>query len=133
MIWKAVLWNVAVQVAGELAFIVVTETAPNTWIDVAAVLLFAAGSVFLIYRSFPGYRILRLLGFSLIAALTWQIVSQLIGFNFYPLFVHSLTPFKSYYFLESARHYCIALVFYMICSACSLLIKWPIEKWLIKK
>jgi hypothetical protein len=96
-------------------------------------LLFTAGSVLTIFTTFPNYQLKRLLIYSLIAALTSVILYQTLGYVFFIGLVQGIFLFNTEYFYITGLAFCAAFTFYIICSAFSLIIRWSVNKWLIKK
>jgi hypothetical protein len=132
MVWKAVLWNVVLQTSALLIYIAVGATLPNTWLKAGIKLVFVAGSIFIIFKSFPSYQWKRLLTYSLLAALSGEIVYQTIGYGFFIGLVQGVFLFTDYYFYSTGLAICVAFVFYILCCACSLITRWSVNKWLVK-
>ena len=123
MIRKTVILNIVLQTAGVLCFIAVSNTLAVAWIKGVLLVLFAAGSGFIVFKSFPGYQMKSSLVFSLMSALTFVIVYQSIGFIFYPGIVKDVSPFSRYHFYLSSIVFCIFFVFYSLCCTCLLIKK----------
>lgn len=132
MMWKAVLWNAVLQASALLIYIAVGATLPNAWLKIVVQLLFVAGSMFMIFRFFPNYQLKRLLIYSLLAALTSVIVYQTLGYGFFIGLVQGVFLFTDFYFYRTGLAFCFAFVFYMFCCAFSLVIRWSVNKWLVK-
>jgi hypothetical protein len=119
MIRRAVFWSIVLQIAGVSAFLSVGQLAPSGWLKAATILAFIAGTILVIYKSFPEYRIKRSLLYSLPAAAGFVVVYQVVGFTFAPGIVKDIAPFSAQHIAISGIVFLAMLAFYNACCICS--------------
>jgi len=119
MMRKLILLNSVLQVTGVLGFILVSNLLAVVWLKMAILFLFFAISGIVILKALPKYEMKQSIAFSLLSALTFVIVYQVIGFVFYPGLVKDVSPFSSYHLFLSSAVFLIMFIFYNLC--CTLL------------
>jgi len=120
---KTILLNIVLQIAGVLGFIAASNILAVAWLKVVVLILFATGSAFIIFKSFPEYQMKRSLVFAMLFAITFLIVYQSIGFLFYPGLVKDVSPLSGYHLLLSSQVFFLVFVFYNLCFTCLLIKK----------
>ena len=120
MMSRALLYSFALQVSGVLGFIAVGSHLPLAWLKTVVVMMFVAGTVLVVFKFFPAYKMPQSLSFSLWSAMSFVVTYQTIGFNFYPGLVKDVVPLSSQHLLLSSIVFAIMFVFYNLCCGCLL-------------
>lgn len=109
------------------SFIWVSSIFPQVWVKTMVLLFFVIGTVGAIFLTRAEFRAKEAIGLSLMYALCFVIVFQLIGFNFHLGLVKDMVFFSQFYWQVSMSLFCTMTLFYFLCSLCLILRKKRID------
>lgn len=92
-----------------------------SYYKILVLVLFSVGTIFIIFKFNSKYDLRSSEKFSLVSALCFVLIHQVIGFNLYPGLVKDISIFSAQHLFILGIELGMMFVFYNLCCACLLL------------